>query len=146
MLSLALGYIILVLPIWFKKPNPVIFAPVDFAAIILLLLYINIKTGGHWFLSLAFPVAGAFGLVITAVITLVKYLRRGYLYIAGGAIMGMGAVSFLCELMINVTFGFDKFIFWSLYSLLASIVVGMFLITIAICRPLRESLEKIFFI
>ena len=146
MLSLALGYIVVVLPIWFKKPNPVIFAPIDFAAIILLLLYINLKTGGHWFMTLAFPVAGAFGIVVTTVITLVKYVRRGHLYIAGGAVMGLGAISFLCELMINITFGFEKFIFWSIYSLAASIIIGMFLIIIAICRPLRDSLEKIFFI
>ena len=146
MLALAISYVIVVLPVWFRRPNPVIFVPVDFAAIILYLLYINLASGGHWFLSLAFPVTGAVGILVTAVITICKYVRRGHLYIAGGAVMGCGAISFLCELMINITFGFDRFIFWSVYSLAASFIIGMFLIVIAICRPLRESLEKIFFI
>ena len=146
MLALALSYVVMVLPVWFRRPNPVIFAPIDFAAVILYLLYINYTTGGHWFLSLAFPVAGAVGLLVSAVITLCKYVRRGYLYIAGGAVMGGGVISFLCELMINITFGFENFIFWSIYSLLASFIIGMVLIIIAICRPLRESLQKIFFI
>ena len=39
--ALVLSYIILALPLWFKRPNPVIFAPCDFAAITLYLLYIR---------------------------------------------------------------------------------------------------------
>ena len=35
------------LPLWFRRPNPVIFVPVDFAAIGLYLLYINFATGGR---------------------------------------------------------------------------------------------------
>jgi hypothetical protein len=146
MLALALGYIIVVLPIWFKRPNPVIFAPVDFAAIIGYLLYICLASGGDWFLTLAFPVAGAVGVLVVTVITLCKYVKRGYLYIAGGAVLGIGAISFLCELMINITFCLERFIFWSIYSLIACFIVGMLLIVIAICRPLRQSLQKIFFI
>ena len=29
--ALALGYLIVVLPLWFRKPNPIIFVPCDFA-------------------------------------------------------------------------------------------------------------------
>ena len=49
----ALLYVMVVLPLWFRRPNPVIFVPVDFAAIGLYLLYINFATGGHWFLTFA---------------------------------------------------------------------------------------------
>ncbi len=146
MLAMLLSYIVVVLPVWFKKPNPVIFVPVDFAAVILYLLYIDLKTGGGWFLTLALPVAGAVAAIVTAVIALVKYVKRGYLYIAGGAVLACGGVSFLCEIMINITFGFSHFYFWSIYSLAVCFIIGMLLITIAICRPLRESLQKIFFI
>lgn len=57
----ALLYVMVVLPLWFRRPNPVIFVPVDFAAIGLYLLYINFATGGHWFLTFAFPVTGRSG-------------------------------------------------------------------------------------
>ena len=60
--GLLLLYVLTVLPLWFKRPNPVIFVPVDFVAVGLYLLYINFATGGHWFLSFAFPVTGAIGL------------------------------------------------------------------------------------
>lgn len=47
--GLLLLYILAVLPLWFKRPNPVIFVPIDFAAIGVFLLYVNYATGGHWF-------------------------------------------------------------------------------------------------
>lgn len=50
--GLLLLYILAVLPLWFKRPNPVIFVPIDFAAIGVFLLYVNYATGGHWFLTL----------------------------------------------------------------------------------------------
>ena len=84
-------YILAVLPLWFRRPNPVIFVPADFAAIGLYLLYINFATGGHWFLTFALPVTGTIGVLVTTVVTLLRYLSRGYLYIFGGALMaGLG--------------------------------------------------------
>ena len=65
--GILLLYVLTVLPLWFKRPNPVIFVPLDFAAIILYLLYIDLATGGHWFLTFAFPVAGSIGVLITTV-------------------------------------------------------------------------------
>ena len=66
--AIGLLYIVILLPMWFRRPNPVIFVPVDFAAVGLYLLYINFATGGHWFLSFAFPVTGAIGLLILSLI------------------------------------------------------------------------------
>ena len=54
--AIALIYIVILLPMWFRHPNPVIFVPVDFVAVGLYLLYIDFAVGGHWFLSFAFPV------------------------------------------------------------------------------------------
>lgn len=144
--ALFLGYVMIVLPLWFKKPNPVIFVPVDFVAIGLFLLFVNFHTGGSWFLSLAFPITGASCLIVTAVITLVKYVKKGFLYIFGGAIIAIGGLTMLVELMINVTFSFSKYYFWSLYSFTPCFLLGMSLIVIAICKPLKESLKRKFFI
>ena len=85
--AIALLYVVILLPMWFRRPNPVIFVPVDFIAVGLYLLYINFATGGHWFLSFAFPVTGAIGLLISAAVALTHYLRGGYLYIYGGMLI-----------------------------------------------------------
>ena len=139
-------YVILVLPGWFRKPNPVIFVPCGFAAVGAYLLYINLATGGSWFLSFAFPVTGAIGLIVTAVVTLLRYVRRGMLYIIGGAFIALGAFMPLMEFLLVVTFPTIAFHWWSLYPLTALALLGGTLIFLAICRPARQTMERKLFI
>lgn len=143
--ALILGYVIFALPTWFEKPNPVIFVPCDFAAVILYLLYIDLVTGGSWFLSFAFPVAGGIGIIVTAVVTLLRYVRRGRLYILGGAIIALGAMVLLIEFLIGVTFD-RPLVGWSLYSLVTAVLLGGLLIYLAINKAARETMERKLFI
>ena len=121
--AIGLLYVLIVLPMWFKRPNPVIFVPVDFVAIGLYLLYID----------------------LTAVVALVRYVRGGYLYIFGGALILAGGLAVLIEFLINVTFGIHKALLWSIYPLAAGVILGGMLLVIAICKPLRKSLHRKFF-
>lgn len=143
--ALVLVYLCVVLPNWFKRPNPVIFVPCTFACLIAYLLYIDFAVGGSWFLSFAFPIAGALGIIVTAVTALIKYIRKGYLYIFGGAFAALGLYCVLIEILTVITFS-QSFIFWSLYPCIALFIIAAMLITIAICKPLRKSLEKKFFL
>lgn len=144
--ALLVGYVILVLPSWFRQPNPVIFVPCGFAVIGVYLLYINFATGGRWFLSFAFPVVGTIGLIVTAVVALLRYVRRGRLYVFGGAAVALGAFMPLMEYLIYFTFQMPRFVAWSLYPLTALVLLGGMLIFLAICRPARETMERKFFI
>ena len=144
--GIALLYILVLLPMWFRHPNPVIFVPVDFVAIGLYLLYIDLATGGHWFLSFAFPVTGAIGVLVTAVVALTRYLHAGYLYIYGGGLILGGALAMLIEFLLNLTFQVHETFFWSFYPMAAGVIIGLMLIIIAICKPLRESLQRKFFL
>lgn len=144
--ALLAGYVILVLPSWFRRPNPVVFVPCGFGAVGLYLLYIDLATGGHWFLSFAFPVVGGIGLIVTAVVALLRYVRRGRLYIFGGAAIGLGAFMPLMEYLIYITFDRPRFTAWSLYPLTALVLLGGTLIFLAICRPARETMERKFFL
>jgi len=146
MLSLALGYIVFVLPSWFDSPNPVIFVPISFVAVGGLLVYINFYTEGNWFLSFAFPVTGGVGIIVTTVVVLVKYLKKGKLYIFGGAFIALGCFMMLVELLVNITFNVTKFMWWSLYPLTALSLIGVLLIYFAISRTARELMERKFFI
>lgn len=144
--GLLLSYVVIILPLWFKNPNPVIFVPCDFAAAGLYLLYINLATDGAWFLSFAFPVTGFTGLLVTAVVVLRRYIRRGRLYVFGGAILALGGFMPLLELLLAITFPAISFIGWYLYPLIALGLVGGMLIFLAICRPARHSMARKFFI
>lgn len=144
--ALVVLYVAVVLPSWFRKPNPVIFVPCTFAAIGAYLLYINFATAGSWFLSFAFPVTGFVALVVTAVVTLLRYVRKGMLYIIGGAFIALGAFMPLMEFLLVLTFPTIKFAWWSLYPLTALTLLGGTLIFLAICRPARETMERKLFI
>lgn len=144
--ALLVTYVIMVLPYWFRRPNPVIFVPCGFAAAGAFLLYISLATGGGWFLSFAFPITGGVALIVTAVVTLLKYVRRGQLYIFGGAIIALGGMTVLAEFLSVITFGLDRFFGWSFYPLVVAALLGGLLIFLAICRPARETMERKIFL
>lgn len=144
--ALVLSYVIAVLPAWFKHPNPVIFVPCDFAGILAILFYISYRLEGNWFFTFAFPVVGVTALITTAVVTLLRYVRQARLYIIGGLFISVGIATVLLEYLICITFfGSVRFI-WSYYPLFSFFLIGMSLILVAIIKPLRRSLEKIFYI
>lgn len=140
------GYVMLILPMWFHKPNPVIFVPCGFAAVILYLLYIDFATDGGWFLGFAFPVAGGLGILVTAVVALLRYVPKGGLYIFGGAFIALGGFMLLVEFLLNRTFQIRQFIGWSLYPLVTLMLLGGVLIFLAINRPARETMERKLFL
>ena len=144
--ALLLAYITVVLPMWFRAPNPVIFVPCVFAAAGGYVLYIDLALDGGWFLSFAFPIIGCIGLTVTAMVALFRYIKKGGLYILGGAFCFIGICMLPIEFLASYTFGVGRFIGWSLYPLSSLVLIGAFLIFLAIYAPARKYLERIFFI
>ena len=143
--SILLFYELFLLPGWFQKPNPVVFVPCGFAAICLYLLYICLQAHGTWFLSFAFPLVGGIGLICTALTALLKYVHGGKLYIFGGSAMALGLMMPILELLAIRTFH-STFSGWSILTLTALVLLGGYLIFLAICSPARESMSRKFFI
>lgn len=143
--AIVLGYVSFALPFWFQRPNPVIFVPSALATAGLYLFYINFSVGGNWFLQFALPILGVVTVIVSTVVTLFRYVRGGRLYILGGAIIGMGALSVLIEFLLHHTFG-CPIVGWSVYPLAAFLLVGGTLLFLAICAPVREKMERKFFI
>lgn len=143
--ALFVAYTAIALPLWFRRPNPVIFVPCTFAATGLYLLYISLATGGKWYLTFALPVTGGLCLITTAMVTLLRYVPKGRLYIIGGALIALGAFALLIELLLGVSFGIG-FTGWSIYPLIVLVLLGGLLIYFGINRSAREIMErKLFF-
>ncbi len=142
--AIAVAYIVLILPGWFRKYNPAIFVPVSFLAAALYLFYINFELGGDWYFTLALPITAATALIVSSVTILSYYLKGGYLYIYGGAFIGTGLFMPIMEMLANITLNSAYTLRWSFYPLIAFSLVGIMLIVIAIVKPLRESLCRIF--
>ena len=143
--AVLMTYLSFILPFWFKKPNPVIFTSVFFLTSGLYLLLINGMTDGDWFLSFAFPTVAVMGLITVAVVTLTYYLKKGKLFIFGGAIILLGGYMPLMELFLSVTFSL-KFIWWSLYPMIPLVLLGCVLIFFGATPSARENVERRFFL
>ncbi len=143
--AILLFYCIFILPLWFYKPNPVIFVPLDHLATALYLLYICLVNNGHWFLSFAMPVTLISCIICTTTVALTKYVKKGGYFIAGGIIIAIGLSAILIEFFEHLTFNTQMFL-WSLYVAGSFFVVGLFLILAGIIKPLRNYLNKRFFI
>lgn len=141
-----LFYVSMVMPYWFKRPNPVIFVSAFFAVATVYLLYICLITRGNWFMSFAFPVTGGLGLILSAATAVLYYVKRGRLYTVGGTFIALGLWTVLLEFDIRTTFAVSTPFMWSLAPLTVLSIVGLMLIVIAIVKPLQESLHRIFFI
>ena len=144
--ALVLSYVIFALPQWFHRPNPVVFVPCSFATAGLYLLYIDLATGGGWFVGFGLPVVAGLCLIVTAVVTLMRYVPRGALYIFGGAFIALGLFMAWMGCLLNATFFTDGFAPWSLYPMTVLVLLGGLLIFLAICRPARQTMQRKFFI
>ena len=137
-------YVTYLLPLWFVRRSPAIFVPIDFAVCAVYVWYIAFATGGEWYFTLALPIIGGAALIFCTLTILIYYLRRGYLYIFGGATIALGLLSLLIEWLIHVTFAFEHSHLWSPYPAITLGLIGLMLIIIAIVKPFRESLERLF--
>ncbi len=142
--ALSLTYSFFILPCWFRRPSPAIFIPVDFALTAAFLLGISLMTGGEWFWSFALPIIGFAAFLLTSFAVLVYYLRRGYLYIWGGELIALGLFMPVLEMLLHLNFKIHETLVWSYYPMATLVLVGIMLIIIAIVKPFRESLKKIF--
>jgi hypothetical protein len=111
----------------------------------LYLWFINQTTAGNWFWGFALPLLAGLCVIVTAVVALLRYVRRGKLYIFGGASLALGGLMFPMEILVNRTFAFTEYVGWAIYPLVTLALFGAYLIFLAICRPAREVMERKFF-
>lgn len=143
--GVAAGYVIFVLPLWFRRFSPLIAIPLDHAAALLFVSYVCAVTRGHWLWSFALPVIALSCALTLGIYCLWRFVRRGRPYIVGGFIMALGAYTVLIELFEHIAFGHAMFR-WSQYSAGSCLAVGFFFLLVGMIRPLREALDRRFFL
>jgi hypothetical protein len=144
--AIVMIYMWVAFPLWFKKPNPIMLTGIDFGLTIPFLWLVNAISGGNWFWNFAFPISlfvSAIGVGTTA---LLYSIRRKHLIIIGGTWIATGCFCIFLEILINKVFSHANALLWSPYAGGILILIGIWLIVIGLCRPIREWMEKRFFI
>ena len=144
LMSLALVWIVVILPAMFSRWRPMIFLPVDFAALAGFLLYVCVKTGGNWFLSFAFPVTGIAAAVTLTGVALTRYMTQGRLRMMSLLVIFIGLSFMLIEFFQHITFGTPMFV-WSLYCVSGFCLIGLFLFVASFIPSLSAYLRRTFF-
>lgn len=143
--ALMVCYVSFALPLWFRRPKVAVFAPCSCAAAVVYLLYIDLATGGGWFLPFGLPVAGTLSLIVCAAAILLYYLPRGRLYVLGGTALALGGFMILLEGLMAATFRLP-FHGWSVYAVVGLGCLGCLLLYLAISAPARDTARrKLFF-
>jgi hypothetical protein len=109
-------------------------------------LDINYAVNGSWFWSFGLPVVACLAAIAIPVFTLSYYLKRGKLFVFGGASIALGSFMVLMEALMVATFDGLYFKGWSLYPLISLAFIGGILIFLGAYRPARESMERLFFV
>lgn len=143
--GIALAYLVVGLPIWFRNPNPAIFVPTAFGAILAYVFGSAMLSGGDWFYPFALPIILGAALICSAVAALSHYIKNGSFFIAGGALIAFGLYAVMVEQLVYIHF-LKTFYFWSVYPLIGCVVCGVGLILIGIVPTFREAFNKRFFI
>lgn len=144
MMSVALAWVCVLLPLLFPRFRPMIFLPVDFACLAGFLLYVCVKNGGNWFLPFAFPVTGIVAVLTLLGVALFRYIRQGRLRLLGLYLIMIGASFMLIEFFGHITFG-TKMFDWSLYCVAAFGALGLFLFVATLIPPFHAHLRRTFF-
>ena len=143
--ALAVAYTAFALPLWFSKPNPVIFVPCSFLSAGVYLGHIAAKTGGDWFFRFGLPVTLGLCFLMTAAVTLLRYAGRGKWFIWGGAVIAAGVFIPVVEWLMSVTFGLPV-LGWSAYPLICLAAAGGLLIWFGASANAREAVyRRLFF-
>ena len=57
-----------------------------------------------------------------------------------------GRLNVLIEFLLHITFGIEGMFVWSIYPLTVCVLLGVMLLVVAVCKPLRRSLHRKFFL
>lgn len=123
--AVALVYIFVLLPLYFKKPHTVIFPAADCAAVLLYLLFIERMNGGGWFWSLGLPITVAASVCVITLALLFTKTQASILVKAGGVLIATGLFVVCAEVIIRLHLYASATLTWSLYALMPCVVLGV---------------------
>lgn len=140
--AMALLFIFIVFPFYFKRYHTVTFLSVNCAAILLYLLFIERMNGGQWFVGIGLPVtvAASIGIIILALLFTRKDMT--ILKKSASVLFALGLFVLVVEVIIrlNETAPFD--LEWSFYALIPCAIIGVAAMILEHRKNLKEEIRR----
>jgi predicted outer membrane lipoprotein len=140
--AVALVYVSVLLPLYFKKYHTVIFLAANCCALLLYLLFIERANGGSWFLRLGLPLTVAFSVCLIALALLFTETRFSLLVKAGSVLITTGLFIVCIELVTRRYIYEDLRIVWSFYALIPCLVLGVAAMVLEHRKNLKERIRR----
>jgi len=139
--AMALLFIFIVFPFYFKRYHTVIFLSVNCAAVLLYLLFIEKMNGGHWFLGIGMPitVAASIGIIILALL-----FTRGMTLLKKSAsvFFAVGLFVLVVEVIIRLNEAGPFKLHWSFYALIPFLVLGAASMILEHRKNFKEEIRR----
>jgi hypothetical protein len=145
--GLVFFYVAFLLPRWFKRPNPVIFFPLWYLALMACVFILDFcYFKGGWFLTFALPVMGGVLLLLETVVILLRYVKKARFFIFGGFFVALANLSYVGEILFRVTYDLPFKLTYSILLLVFFATLGVALLVIGLVPPFRRYIERRFFV
>ncbi len=141
--AMALIFIFVVLPFYFKRYHTVMFLSANCAAVLLYLLFIEKTNGGHWFVALGLPitVAASIAIIILALL-FTKSSRMTLLKKAAGVFFATGFFVLVVEVFVRLNLQEPFTLKWSYYALIPCAVLGAAALILEHRKNFKEEVRR----
>lgn len=139
----AIAFIVILLPMLFKRPRPYLSVALDTFAVLLYLMLIDYFTGGSsWFLTLALPIT-LFTAALSALVIFVLRLKEyPNLYKASAVLSSAGVLCVALDLILKAHHSLPMLPFWSLFALAPCIVLSVMMIFVERHKTLKDKIRR----
>lgn len=123
--AVAVVYIVVLLPYFFRKYHAVIFLGADCAAVLLYLLFIETTNGGQWFIPLGLPLTVSASICLLALALVFTKHKLSVIVKTGAVLIAVGVFVVAVEVFISLySYNEVRFV-WSFYTLIPCAVLGV---------------------
>ena len=140
--AVAVMYICVFLPFFFKKYHTVTFLSADCAAMLLYLLFIERMNGGQWFMGLGLPLTAAASVCMLALALVFTKARLSMLVKVGIVLIAVGVFAVCADLIIRLYLYGRIELAWSYYVLIPCMVLGVAAMVMEHRQNLKERIRR----
>lgn len=123
--AVALIYVCVLLPLYFKKYHTIRFLSADCAAMLLYLFFIERMNDGRWFLGYGLPLTVSLSVCILALALLFTKTPASVLVKCGAVLIALGLFVVSVEVITDLADQGVLELNWSIYALIPCVILGV---------------------